>query len=79
MIVFGTKDGAFRNLKVGNDLGAAFEAGTDLMITRKWGMFLDVKKALLRPKSTGTFQGLPVVGQTRLDPWAFTAGAAFHF
>lgn len=79
MIVFGTKDGAFRNLKVGNDLGAAFEAGTDLMITRKWGMFFDVKKALLRPKSTGTFQGLPVVGQTRLDPWAFTAGAAFHF
>jgi outer membrane protein W len=42
-------------------------------------MFVDVKKALLRPRSTGIFEGMPVVGKTRLDPWAFTAGAAFHF
>ena len=79
MIVFDTKDGAFQDLKVSNDLGAAFEVGSDFMINRKWGMFVDVKKALLRPTSTGTFQGAPVVGKTRLDPWAFTAGAAFHF
>jgi outer membrane protein len=78
MIVFGTKDGAFRNLKVSNDLGAAFEAGSDFMINRKWGMFIDIKKALLRPRSTGTFDGLPVAGKTRLDPWAFSAGASFH-
>jgi outer membrane protein len=79
MIVFGTKDGAFEDLKVSNDLGPAFEAGTDLMISRNWGIFVDLKKALLRPKSTGTFAGMAVAGKTRLDPWAFSAGASFHF
>ena len=79
MIVFGTKDGAFRNLDVGNDLGWAFEAGSDFMINRRMGMFVDVKKAGLRPRATGTFNGIPVVGDTRLDPWAFTGGMVFHF
>ena len=78
MIVFGTKDGAFKDLHVDNDLGWAFEAGSDFMINRRLGMFVDVKKAGLRPRATGTFSGMPVVGQTRLDPWAFTGGVAFH-
>lgn len=79
MIVFGTKDGAFKDLKVANDLAPAFEAGSDFMIGRNWGMFLDVKKALLRPKATGTFNGMTVEGKTRLDPWAFSGGLSFHF
>jgi outer membrane protein len=79
MIVFDTKDGAFRNLKVNNDLGPAFEAGTDIMINDRWAIFADVKKALLRPKAFGTYQGLPVEGKTRLDPWAFSGGVSFHF
>jgi outer membrane protein len=78
MFVFGTKDGAFRDLKVDNDLGWAVEAGTDIMINRRWGMFVDVKKAGLRPGATGTFNGIPVVGNTRLDPLAFTGGVVFH-
>jgi len=79
MIVFGTKDGAFQNLKVENDLGWALEAGSDFMVNRTWGMFIDVKKAALRPRATGTFAGLPVVGKTRLDPWAFSGGVVYHF
>ncbi|MDB5667474.1 MAG: hypothetical protein JWL74_424 [Alphaproteobacteria bacterium] len=79
MIVFGTEDGAFENLEVGNDFGFAFEAGTDFMITDRWGLFVDVKHALLRPTTTGTFMGAPVVGQTRLDPWAFSGGVTFRF
>lgn len=79
MIVFGTEDGAFEDLEVGNDLALAFEAGTDIMINSQWAIFADVKKALLRPKAYGTFAGAPVVGDTHLDPWAFTGGVAFHF
>lgn len=79
MIVFGAKDGAFQNLKVNNDLGLAFEAGTEIMVREKLGLFVDVKKALLRPKTTGNFGGAPVVGQTRLDPWGLTVGGAVHF
>lgn len=79
MHVFGTKDGAFENLKVDDDFGPVFEAGTELMVSNKLGLNLDVKKALLRPKAYGAFSGAPVVAQTRLDPWAFTGGLAFHF
>lgn len=79
MFVFGTKDGAFSDLKVDEDLGPAFEAGVELMVGHKTGVFFDVKKALLRPKAYGTFAGLPVEGQTTLDPWAFTGGLSFHF
>ena len=79
MIVFGTKDGAFEDLKVDNDLALAFEAGTDIMINQRWAIFADVKKALLRPRTYGTFGGATVVGDTRLDPWAFSGGVSFHF
>ena len=64
MIVFDTEDGAFQNLEVENDLAPAFEAGVDFMITSRFGLFVDVKKALLRPTSTGTFNGMAVVGET---------------
>lgn len=77
MIVFGTQDGAFQNLKVENDLGFAFEAGVDFPMSDRVSLFLDAKKALLRPTATGSFQGAAVVGQTRLDPWALTAGISF--
>ena len=77
MIVFDTQDGAFANLKVENDLGFAFEAGVDFPLDARSSLFIDAKKALLRPRATGTFGGAPVVGQTQLDPWAFTAGVSF--
>lgn len=79
MIVFDTEDGAFQNLEVENDLAPAFEGGVDFMITPRFGLFVDVKKAFLRPTSTGTFNGMAVVGETRLDPWAFSGGAVFRF
>lgn len=79
MIVFDTNDGAFQKLKVDNDLGPAFEAGTDFMVNDRLAIFADVKKALLRPKAFGTYQGLPVEGKTRLDPWAFSGGVSYHF
>lgn len=79
MIVFDTKDGAFKDLRVDNDLGAAFEMGTEIMVGDRSGIFFDVKKALLRPKTYGSFGGAPVEGETRLDPWAVSGGVAFHF
>ncbi len=79
MIVFDTKDGAFQDLKVSDDLAPALEVGTDIMVSNKLGLFVDVKKAFLRPTSYGKFQGADVVGKTRLDPWVFSGGLAIHF
>lgn len=79
LIVFDTTDGAFQDLKVKNDLGPAFEAGTDFMIARDFGLFVDVKKAFLRPKASGTFEGASVEVATKLDPWVFSGGFLFSF
>lgn len=83
MIVFDENDGAFGDLHVDNDLAFAFEAGTDVMLGQNWGMFLDIKKAFLRPNVTGTFETSPgviedVVTTTKLDPWVFSAGVTFR-
>lgn len=79
MIVFDTKDGAFQNLEVDNDLAPALEAGAEVMITNRMGLFGDIKKAWLRPATRGTFMGQPVDVKTKLDPWVFTGGLAFRF
>jgi outer membrane protein len=79
MIIFSTKDAAFQNVHIANDLAPALEGGTDVMIGRSIGFFVDAKKAFLRTTATGTFGGAPVVGKVRLDPWAFTGGISVHF
>lgn len=79
MIVFDTNDGAFENLEVDNDLGPAFEIGTDVMIGSNWGLFVDVKKAFLRTDASGTFLGAPVEVRAKLDPLVFSGGVNFRF
>lgn len=79
MIIFSAKDAAFQNVKIDNDLSPALEAGTDVMLTKRYGLFIEVKKAWLRTTANGTFGGAPVVGKVKLDPWAFSAGAVFRF
>jgi outer membrane protein W len=79
MITFDTKDGAFQDLKVSDDLAPALEVGSDFMVSNKFGLFMDVKRAFLRPTAYGTFQGSDVIGKTRLDPWVFSGGLAVHF
>ncbi len=79
MKIFSTKDAAFRDVEIDDDLSVALEVGTDIMFNQRYGIFLDAKKAFLRTEARGTFSGAPVVGQVRLDPWAFSAGATFRF
>lgn len=79
MIVFSTKDGAFQDVEIDNDLSPALEAGADFMLTERFGIFVDAKKAFLRTQARGTFGGNPVVGNVRLDPWALSAGGTFRF
>lgn len=79
MIVFGTKDSAFQNLKISDDLSPAVDAGVDILVTNKTGIFFDVKKTFLRPSTSGTFAGNPVAGRAKLDAVAFSGGISFRF
>lgn len=79
MHVFSTTDAAFSDVEIDDDLSPALEAGTDIMFNDRYGIFIEGKKAFLRTETRGTFGGAPVVGQVKLDPWAFSAGATIRF
>ena len=79
MMVFSTDDAAFQDVEIDDDLSLALEAGADIMLNDRYGIFIDAKKAFLRTEARGTFGGAPVVGQVKLDPWALSAGLVFRF
>src|SRR3546814_20417774 len=79
MIIFSADDGAFRDVEIDDDLAPALEIGTDIMLTPRYGFFVEAKKAFLRTQARGTFAGAPVVGDVRLDPWAVSVGGVFRF
>jgi outer membrane protein len=79
MIIFDTDDAAFREVEIDDDLSPAFEVGTDIMLNERFGLFVEGKKAFLRTEARGTFNGLPVVGQVKLDPWALSGGVTIRF
>ena len=77
--VFDAKDGVVTNLDVGDDVGLAFQVGADMMLTPRWGAFVDVKKAYLRPEFTGNLGPAPVAGTIQADPLVLSAGVAYRF
>ncbi len=79
MLVFDADDGAFQDVEIDDDIGPALEAGADIMLTEKYGMFVEVKKAFLRTDARGTFMGAPVEARAKLDPWAFSIGGVIRF
>lgn len=79
MKIFSETDGAFQNVHIKDDISPALEAGTDVMVTKRYGLFIEAKKAWLRTTATGNFGPAPVVGKVKLDPWAISAGAVIRF
>lgn len=79
MKIFDTTDGALQNLKVKDTFGPALQIGADIMINENWGAFIDVKKAFLRTKATGTLLGLPASAKVTLDPTVVHTGVAYRF
>jgi outer membrane protein len=79
LMVFSTKDGAFQDVEIEDDVGPVVEAGADIMLNDRMGVFLDVKKLFLTTKATGTFGGAPIETDIRLDPWVLTAGGLVRF
>jgi outer membrane protein len=79
MYVFDNNDGLLGDLKVKNTVGVAFQAGADFMINRNWGVFVDVKKALLRTTATGFLGTYPVRADVKLDPLVLSGGLTYRF
>jgi outer membrane protein len=79
LIVFGTKDGVMNRLKAKSAVGVAVQAGADVMINDRWGVFLDVKKAWVGTVATGFLGPAPVRAKVKIDPIVSNAGVTYHF
>jgi len=79
MYVFDTKDGLMSSLKLDHAIGVAFQVGADYMITDHWGVFVDVKKALLRTEGTGFIGPAPIRADVKLDPLVIHSGVTYRF
>lgn len=79
MYVFDDNDGLLGDLEIKNSVGIAFQAGADVMLDRHWGLFVDVKKALLRTTATGNLGPAPVKAEVKLDPLVLSGGVTYRF
>jgi outer membrane protein len=69
-------------------VGLVAQAGSDYMLNRNWGVFLDVKKLFIwsTGKSTGFDLGPPIgtipgaaTIKTAFQPWLFSTGVTYRF
>jgi outer membrane protein len=79
LFVFGNSDGAVTDLRVKPAIGFAVQAGAEFMLTDKWGVFVDVKKAYLRTEATGSLGGAPIRAKVKLDPLVLHTGVTYRF
>jgi len=79
MHVFDDKDGLMTGLKVENAAGFAFQVGADYMVAEQWGLFVDVKKAILRTEAKGFYGSAPINADIKLDPLVVHAGMGVRF
>lgn len=67
-------DGLVTNFKVRDTSGLALQAGTEVKITRKAGLYLDVKKLFYSARATGDLGPVAVTSSPKLDPVIIQAG-----
>jgi outer membrane protein len=67
------------NLKINDSLGPGLQAGFDYMLSQRIGLFASLSHVFLDTQGTGTFTGLPVTADVKLDPTVFQGGIAVRF
>lgn len=81
-MVFEDRDGSIAQLEVDNAWGGIVQAGVDVRLSPRLGLFLDVKKLFLDTKARGTLPalgGAPVSADVTLDPLVIHAGLVVDF
>ncbi|HSW19280.1 MAG TPA: OmpW family outer membrane protein [Ramlibacter sp.] len=78
-VVLASKDGAITSLDAKNAFGGVLQAGVDVPLDRRWGIFLDVKKIFLKTTATGMVGPAPASASVRLNPLLVHAGVSYRF
>lgn len=79
MYIFKEQDGLLRDLNVKHHFGFAVQAGAEIAVHDRVGLFFDVKKAHLRTSATGLLGPAPTSSKIKMDPLVIHSGLAFKF
>jgi outer membrane protein len=81
-MVFASKDGAIQQLDAKNGWGSALQAGLNVPLSQRFGLFVDVKKVFVKTTATGFLAadgGAPVKAETTLNPVLIHLGVSAKF
>lgn len=79
LLILDNEDGVLSRFRVRDNVGVSFQAGVDVMIDQHWGLFFDVKKALLRTSATGYLGPARIDAHIALDPVIVHSGVTYRF
>lgn len=80
--VLQSKDGSLQNFDAESRWGSVLQAGIDVPLGERYGLFFDVKKMHLKTAATATvpaFGGAPARADVKLDPLVLHAGLSWRF
>ncbi|MFM0415715.1 MULTISPECIES: OmpW/AlkL family protein [Paraburkholderia] len=77
--IFDTSDGAVSDFQVRNAWGGLAQIGMEYRLTKHVGLFVDLKKFIVRTSATGALGGAPVYAHVRLDPLVAQTGLMIRF
>lgn len=79
LLVVKNYDRFLTGFEMRNSVGFAAQVGADYMITERFGVFIDAKKAYLRTTAVGAMGAAPVKAKVTLDPLILTTGVVARF
>lgn len=77
--VWSTRDALAANLSVHDASGPVIQGGVEVRVARRFGLFVDAKKAFYKADASGDLGPSHVTARAKLDPLLLQAGASFHF
>jgi outer membrane protein len=82
LIALKSTDAGVANFNVRNAWGGLLQAGVEVPLSARVGLFLDIKKIYLKTEVNGNvtaFGGAPAYSYARIDPLVIQAGVSFGF
>ena len=77
--VWSVRDEFADNLKVEDEVGPVLQAGAELNLTERFGLYVDAKKAFVKTSASASIGPSSVTAEPKLDPFILQAGALIRF
>ena len=77
--VWSTRDAFASNLRVADAHGPVIQAGVEVRLASRFGLFFDAKKAFYKADASGDLGPAHISAVAKLDPLLLQSGLLFRF